>query len=130
MGTQPFFLGRQPIIGRQGELVAYELLFRDSADNLAVVGNDVTASAHVIQHVFADLGVQAALISNQAFVYALQPDARSRINTVFMCVMFLGGALGSLLSGIAWHLAGWEAVVMVGAALPAIGLAIHMMRRK
>jgi len=77
-----------------------------------------------------DLGVQAALISNQAFVYALQPDARSRINTVFMCVMFLGGALGSLLSGIAWHLAGWEAVVMVGAALPAIGLAIHMMRRK
>jgi EAL and modified HD-GYP domain-containing signal transduction protein len=68
MGTQPFFLGRQPIIGRQGELVAYELLFRDSADNLAVVGNDVTASAHVIQHVFADLGVQAALGDKRGFI--------------------------------------------------------------
>jgi len=73
-----------------------------------------------------DLGVQAALISNQAFVYGLQPDARGRINTVFMCVMFLCGALGSAAGGLAWNYGAWRAVVAVGIVLPLLGLTLHL----
>src|ERR1700733_10909713 len=63
-----FFLGRQPIVGRNRELVAYELLFRESNANAAKIFDDVTASATVIQNMFSDLGLQAALGDKQGFI--------------------------------------------------------------
>ncbi len=68
MSGQQFFLGRQPIMGRQRELVAYELLFRAGAENVAVVHDDVEASAVVIQRVFIDLGMRAALGDKAGFI--------------------------------------------------------------
>ncbi len=43
--------------------------------------------------VVLDLGVQALHISNQSAVYALHPEARSRLTTAYMVAYFLGGAL-------------------------------------
>jgi len=63
-----------------------------------------------------DVGVQAAQISNQSRIYALRPEARSRINTVYMVAYFIGGALGSALGTLAWHHAGWLGVCGVGLA--------------
>lgn len=64
----PFFLGRQPIIDRKSELVAYELLFRTSETNRATILNDLEASAAVIQHAFFDLGMEGALGSKRGFI--------------------------------------------------------------
>ncbi len=61
-----------------------------------------------------DVGVQAAQISNQSRIYALRPEARSRINTVYMVSYFIGGALGSAAGAFAWHHAGWLGVSGVG----------------
>jgi c-di-GMP-related signal transduction protein len=63
-----FFLGRQPIVGRNLELVAYELLFRANKANAATILDDVTASATVIQNMFSDLGLQTALGDKQGFI--------------------------------------------------------------
>ena len=63
-----FFLGRQPIVGRDNELVAYEFLFRSSAANTAVISDDVAASAAVIQYLFAGLGMDAALGGKRGFI--------------------------------------------------------------
>jgi c-di-GMP-related signal transduction protein len=63
-----FFLGRQPIVDRNRELVAYELLFRASKANSATILDDVAASATVIQYAFSDLGLQAALGDKQGFI--------------------------------------------------------------
>lgn len=45
-----------------------------------------------------DLAVQGLHISNQSAVYALDPEARSRITTAYMVSCFLGGALLSALA--------------------------------
>lgn len=62
------FLGQQPIVNRNRELVAYEFLFRSNKTNAATVHDDVAASATVIQSVFSDLGLQAALGEKQGFI--------------------------------------------------------------
>jgi EAL and modified HD-GYP domain-containing signal transduction protein len=68
MNDEQFFLGRQPIIGRSGELVAYELLFRSGTANHAEIADDMAASAAVIEHAFLDLGVDAALGDKLGFI--------------------------------------------------------------
>jgi c-di-GMP-related signal transduction protein len=55
------FLGRQPILDRQGNLVAFELLFRSSQANGARIDNDLLATATVINHAFSELGAEAVL---------------------------------------------------------------------
>jgi predicted MFS family arabinose efflux permease len=73
--------------------------------------------------ILMDLGVQSAQIANQARIYALQPEARSRLNTVYMVSYFIGGASGSLLGNLAWTRAGWTGVSWLGGvmALAAFG---------
>lgn len=77
MSTPHFFLGRQPIVGRQRELVAYELLFRTSQDNRANVLDDVVASAAVMQHAFSGLGLNAVLEDKLGFINISEPLLRS-----------------------------------------------------
>ncbi|MGA9912601.1 MAG: diguanylate phosphodiesterase, partial [Paraburkholderia sp.] len=44
-GAQFVYLGRQPILDRDGALNAYELLFRAGAHNYAEVSDDAQATA-------------------------------------------------------------------------------------
>jgi len=59
--TQDIFVGRQPILDRGQKMYAYELLFRSGRQNSAVIGDDQAATATVLNHVFSELGVEAAL---------------------------------------------------------------------
>ncbi|MFK7694498.1 MFS transporter [Paenibacillus sp. HJGM_3] len=76
----------------------------------------------VIGVLLLDLGVQGSQVSNQARIYSLQPEARSRINTVFMVSTFLGGAIGSTIGAFAWSHWGWNGVCAVGGGLAAVAL--------
>lgn len=71
----------------------------------------------VLGTVLLDFASQSALVSHQHIIYALRPEARARINTIFMGSMFLGGAAGSALATWAWSLAGWIGVCGLGLAL-------------
>jgi predicted MFS family arabinose efflux permease len=68
----------------------------------------------VIGIVLLDLGQQSVHVSNQARVYALIPEARNRLNTVFMTVSFIGTSLGSAIGLWAWDKAGWTGVCIAG----------------
>ena len=74
--------------------------------------------------VFLDLGIQASHVSNQTRIYALDANARSRLNMVYMVCYFAGGASGSYLGALAWRMAGWWGVCGFGMAVltPAICL--------
>jgi len=72
--------------------------------------------------ILLDLGIQGQHILNQSAIYALAPDARSRITTAYMTSNFTFGALGSAAASIAWSAGGWGAVSALGLALAALGL--------
>ena len=71
-----------------------------------------------------DGALQALHISNQNVVYALAPQARSRINAVYMTTYFMGASLGSALGSWAWLHHGWNGASLMGAALGLITLAM------
>lgn len=71
-----------------------------------------------------DLAVQGLHISNQSAVYALNPEARSRITTAYMVSCFLGGALLSGLASTLYAGDGWSGVCTLGAGAAVLGLAV------
>lgn len=71
-----------------------------------------------------DIGVHGAQISNQSVIYALRPEARSRITTAYISTYFAGAVLGSALAAAAFAAGGWELACVAGAVLAAIPLAI------
>lgn len=73
-----------------------------------------------------DVGAQSIHVSNQTIVFATNPDATNRLNTVYMTSYFIGGATGTLLGGIAWSLWGWYGVVAVSSLFVLLLLVIHL----
>ncbi|MFM9730899.1 MFS transporter [Streptomyces niveiscabiei] len=71
----------------------------------------------VVAVVLLDIGVQAVNILNQTRLFALAPQARSRLNTAFVTCNFLGGAAGSAAASALWPDGGWRAVSLTGAGL-------------
>jgi len=80
--------------------------------------------------VVLDAGIQASMIANQTAVFALEPAARSRINTVFITGLFAGGAFGSAGGSLAWGMAGWPGVILFGAAFAVLALVAHLLGRR
>ncbi len=67
--------------------------------------------------VVLDIGTQGMQITNQAVIYALRPDARSRINSAYMVCYFVGGAVGSVTAGAVYGTHGWGGVCVLGACI-------------
>jgi EAL and modified HD-GYP domain-containing signal transduction protein len=73
VASQELFLGRQPILDRDQNLTAFELLFRSSHANGAHIEDDLLASATVINHAFSELGVEAVLGRYVGFINLSAP---------------------------------------------------------
>ena len=76
--------------------------------------------------ILLDLGVQAGHVANQTRIYGLIPEARSRLNTVYMVTYFAGGALGSALGAYGWSAARWNGVCAAGLCLSVAALVVHL----
>lgn len=79
----------------------------------------------VIGIILIDIGIQAIHISNQTRVYSILPEARNRLNTVFMSFSFFGTALGSAFGLFLWKIGAWEAVGLGGMVLAALAFAVY-----
>lgn len=69
--NQQVFLGRQPILGRDQQLLAYELLFRNgplTTGNHAKILDATQATASVIANAFTEFSISEALGPYRAFI--------------------------------------------------------------
>jgi predicted MFS family arabinose efflux permease len=131
LAAEPFRLGPQAaglfgIVGVAGALLApFAGKYADKRGPRSVISAAIglVVSAFVIFLVsrrsvvglfvgvlILDVGVQAAQISNQSRIFAVRPDARSRVNTVYIVAYSIGGAIGAAMSSVAWHMCGWIGV--------------------
>jgi predicted MFS family arabinose efflux permease len=72
--------------------------------------------------VLLDLAAQVHQVAGQQTIYALAPQARARVNSVYLTTAFVGGAIASALAGQVYERAGWTATCLVGAAVAGLGL--------
>ncbi|MDR2146507.1 MAG: MFS transporter [Tannerella sp.] len=63
--------------------------------------------AFILTTVLLDVGHQSTQITGLAQIYTLDEAAHSRINTMYMTVMFIGGAFGTWAGVKSWTLGGW-----------------------
>ncbi|MDE2466273.1 MAG: MFS transporter [Alphaproteobacteria bacterium] len=90
----------------------------------------ITSLLAMIAGIFLfDAGVQATLVANQHRIYALDPQARNRLNTVFMTGMFVGGAIGSAGAATIYLHFGWAVLCLFGALLALISTLPLYLRR-
>ena len=69
--------------------------------------------------VLLDAATQLNQVLGQRVLFSILPEARGRINAVYMTVVFLAGALGSTLATLSFDQGGWTATATVGGALAA-----------
>lgn len=89
------------------------------------------ASSHflwgiILGIILVDLAQQALHITNQNIIFAKNPEARNRVNTVYMVLFFLGGAAGTIGGAIAWEKWGWTGVSWFGIVVSVLILAGHL----
>lgn len=75
--------------------------------------------------VVLDTGLQIMQTANQSLVFALRPEAKSRLNTVYMVCYFFGGALGSMVGYLAWQWQRWPGVCLAGLVFALVAAASH-----
>ena len=110
-------IGSRGVVGVATAVVfaSYLLLFLGGRSLAALVAGVIVL----------DLGVQSALVANQARAFALAPAAQNRINTVFMTIMFIGGSFGAGSGARVQATYGWTGVAMLGATFAALAGLVH-----
>ncbi|MGA9651095.1 MFS transporter [Pedobacter sp.] len=78
--------------------LASALLFYFTGSNLFVF---------ILGVILIDIAQQAIHVTNQTRIYTLVPEARNRLNTIFMSVSFIGASCGSALGLWLWDKGGW-----------------------
>ncbi|MFI6684267.1 MFS transporter [Streptomyces sp. NPDC050485] len=82
--------------------------------------------ALVVGLLLLDLAVQCSQVANQARIFALRSEIRSRLNTAYMTCSFLGGSAGSWLGIRAYAEVGWPGVCALMAALALLALTAYL----
>ena len=97
---------------------------------LPVAFGEYSLWALLVGIVVLDLAVQGVHVTNQTMIYRMMPEARSRLTAGYMTSYFIGGALGSLVSALAYQYAQWIGVSVAGGVLSLLALIIRLMTKK
>jgi predicted MFS family arabinose efflux permease len=113
-----------PVAGRLGDR-GFGVPVRGGAIALGVAALLLAATASsslvllALSAVLLDFAVQGGHVMNMRDIYALRPDARARMNSVYMTTIFAGGAAASAVAGPVSQHWGWPGVAVFAASLVA-----------
>lgn len=79
---------------------------------------------------FLDIGVQATQITNFTRIYALDEEAHSRLNTVYMTTYFMGAGIGTFFGLLSWSFGGWHFALLQMLLWSVIALTIVFLSKK
>jgi predicted MFS family arabinose efflux permease len=83
--------------------------------------------------ILLDFGVQANMVLGQRTIYALAPEARGRLNGIYVASAFAGGAVGSAIASGTFGQGGWSLVTLIGLGFPVAALLFYsteLLRRR
>lgn len=95
---------------------------------LALTGHSLWALA--VGVIILDLAVQAVHVTNQTLIYALHPEAGSRLIGGYMLFYSVGSALGAVAATTLYATAGWVAVCALGAGISSLALVLWAVTRR
>lgn len=84
----------------------------------------------IIGIILIDIGQQAIHVTNQTRIYTLIPEARNRLNTIFMSVSFVGASCGSAVGLLLWEQGGWNLFCYGMTAIVVINILIYQFYSK
>lgn len=101
-----------PMVGRQGDggspaKVIYIGLALQLMSFLLFYFTGANLWLFILAVVLIDIGQQAVHVTNQTRIYASLPEARNRLNTVYMTTAFIGATGGSALGLLLWKMGKW-----------------------
>ncbi|EZP54975.1 MULTISPECIES: MFS transporter [unclassified Sphingomonas] len=76
--------------------------------------------------VLLDAATQLNQVLGQRVLFSIAPEARGRINSVYMTIVFVGGASGSMLATLTYSYGGWTMTAAVGAVLTAAAFLLFL----
>ena len=98
------------------------------ATTMTTQGSTQALGVLVAAAVAIDFGVQANVVFGLRAIFALAPEARGRLNGVYIATFFAAGALGSAIGAWAYARGGWPLASRIGFVLPLIALTRFVLR--
>jgi predicted MFS family arabinose efflux permease len=86
----------------------------------------LSVSGFIAGIILLDLGQQSIHVSNQSRVFGLLPQARNRLNTVYMTISFIGTSIGSAIGLSIWDKYSWFGICIAGFVLMSLSLSIYL----
>lgn len=131
-----------PLVGRAGDrgwtqpvTIASHLILIAALALAAWSGTLQSASSWmplawmVASAILLDIGAIGDQTLGRRVVNLVRPEARGRMNGLFVGLFFLGGALGSAVAGLAWAAGGWPVNCAAGAAFGVAALVVDAIAR-
>jgi predicted MFS family arabinose efflux permease len=86
--------------------------------------------ALVIGVIVLDLAIQAVHVTSQSMLFAVRPDARSRLVGAYMTFYSVGSACGAIAATRTYAYGGWLGVCVLGGAISALTLLVWAATRR
>lgn len=97
------------LVDKKGDRFTMGLaLFTVLGNMLILAFLDDYLAALIFGMFFFDMAVQTCQVCNQTRIYKLVPEKKGRVNSIYMVMMYSGGAAGSALGSFAYGQWGWR----------------------
>ncbi|HEX9210861.1 MAG TPA: MFS transporter [Bradyrhizobium sp.] len=79
--------------------------------------------------ILLDVGITTDQTLGRRAINLLRPEARGRMNGLFVALFFIGGGIGAASASLAWSFGGWTMVCAVAASFGVLGLITDLVTR-